>query len=258
MKLQDNVAIITGGGKGIGFGCAKVFDQHGAIVIIADKDEKVAQEAAAQLTHGHARQCDVTNESQFKSVVDGVAGEFGKLDCIVNNAGWHPPNLSIDDTSVELFEAQLRLNLTGTFLGCKFAAPHLRKSKGSIVIIASEVAVIGQAMACAYAASKCGQLGLMRALAIDMAPQGVRVNAICPSNVDTPLMRECANSEPDPEAVLDFVRSTQPAGKMATIEQMGEVAAFLASQEASFINGHTLLADSAASLGYGIKRATND
>lgn len=258
MKLKDKVAIITGGGKGIGFGCAKVFDQHGAIVVIADKDEKVAQQAASQLARGHARKCDVTDHEQFKAVIDDVAAEFGQLDCIVNNAGWHPPSLSIDDTSLELFESLLRLNLTGTFLGCKFAMPHLRKSKGSIVIIASEVAVIGASMSCAYAASKCGQLGLMRALAIDMAPHGVRVNAICPSNVDTPLMREWASSNPDPEAALDMVLATQPAGKLATIEQMGEIAAFLASHEASFINGHTLMADDAASLGYGIKRATDD
>lgn len=258
MKLKDKVVIVTGGAKGIGLGCAKVFSRHGATVVIADKDEAGAKDAASQIDNAHGRKCDVTDEAEMKSVIDGVAAEFGHLDCIVNNAGWHPPSLSIDETSTELFEAQLRLNLTGTFFGCKFAAPHLRKSGGNIVIIASEVAVIGQADACAYAASKCGQLGLMRALAIDLVPQGVRVNAICPSNVDTPLMREWAATLPDPEMGVDIACSTQPAGRLASIEEIGEVAAFLASDEASFINGNTMIADHGAMLGYGVKRATND
>ncbi len=258
MKLKDKIAIVTGGAKGIGFGCAKVFDQHGATVIIADKDEQGGADAAKQLSNGHFRKCDVTDEAMMKSVIDGVAAEFGRLDGIVNNAGWHPPALSIDETSTELFEAQLRLNLTSTFMGCKYAVPHLRKTGGNIVIIASEVAVIGQADACAYAASKCGQLGLMRALAIDLVPQGGRVNAICPSNVDTPLMREWAATLPDPEMGVDMACSTQPAGRMASIEEMGEIAAFLASDEASFVNGNTMIADHGAMLGYGVKRVTGD
>ena len=123
---------------------------------------------------------------------------FGRLDCLVNNAGWHPPAMTIDQTSVEDFERLLRLNLTSTFLGCKFAVPHLRKTRGSIINMSSEVGLIGQAAAPSYVSTKAGQIGLTRALALDLAPDGVRVNAVCPAGVMTPLMQEWADTEYDP------------------------------------------------------------
>ena len=257
MKLADKVSIITGGAKGIGFGCAKVFCQHGGQVVIADKDEPGGRAAVQSLNECGGQtnylRCDVTCEADMYRVIDGTVEKYGKLDCIVNNAGWHPPPMTIDQTSVTDFEAQLRLNLTSTFMGCKFAVPHLRKTKGNIVIIASEVAVIGQTEACAYAASKAGQIGLVRALALDLAPEGIRVNAVCPSTVMTPLMREWAASLPNPDEALRRVEQFQPGGRMATIEEMGEVCAFLASNEASFVTGQAIVADGGAMLGYGIK-----
>ncbi len=257
MKLQDNIAIITGGGKGIGFGCAKVFAEHGCHAVIADKDEADGSTAAQAITDtgGKAsfQRCDVTVEADIQSVIEGTAETHGRLDCIVNNAGWHPPAMTIEQTSVADFEAQLRLNLTGTFMGCKYAVPHLRASNGNIVIVSSEVALIGQGDACAYAASKSGQLGLMRALAIDLAPEGIRVNAVCPSCVMTPLMQEWSESLPDPDGALKMVKHFQAIGRMASIEEIGEVCAFLASGESSFVTGQAIAADGGAMLGYGIK-----
>ena len=194
--------------------------------------------------------CDVSIESDLRSLVETTVQRFGRLDCMLNNAGWHPPALTIDQTSVEDFEHLLRLNLTSTFMGCKFAVPHLRKTRGTIINMSSEVALIGQAAAPSYVATKAGQIGLTRALALDLAPDGIRVNAVCPAGVMTPLMQEWANSQYDPQAALKMVDSWHPLGRMATIDEIGEVCAFLASSEAAFITGQTICPDGGAPLGY--------
>ena len=257
MKLKDKVAVITGGSLGIGFGCAKIFGKYGARVIIAARGEEAGRAAEQQLreagTDATFIRCDVTSESDVQSVINAAVDQHGQLDCIVNNAGWHPPPVSIDDISVADFESLLRLNLTSTFMGCKFAVPHLRPTKGSIINMSSEVAVIGQSSAASYAATKAGQIGLTRALALDLAAEGVRVNAVCPAGVMTPLMEEWAHSEFDPEVALKMVDHFHPLGRMATIEEMGEVCAFLASEEASFMTGQVVSPDGGAALGYGMK-----
>jgi len=259
VKLKDKVAIITGGAKGIGQGCARVFARHGCAIMIADRDETAAAAAAKEVNDAGGRatfqRCDVICEEDIRSVIDETVRQHGRLDCIVNNAGWHPPATAIEQTSVTDFEAQLRLNLTSTFLGCKYAVPHLRKTRGSIVIMSSEVALLGQAQAVSYAASKAGQLGLTRALALDLAADGVRVNAVCPSCVMTPLMREWTGTLDNPAEALRMVENYHPVGRMASIEEIGEVCAFLASEEASFITGQSIAADGGAGLGYGNKRA---
>jgi len=254
MKLQGKVAIITGGSKGIGFGCAKVFAKYGCRVVLAARGEEDGKAAARQLLDaGHTAlfvRCDVTSEEDMRSLIETAVERFGRLDCIVNNAGWHPPTMAIDEIGVEDFEQLVRHNLTSTFMGCKFAVPHLRKTRGSIINMSSEVAMIGQGLAVSYVSTKAGQLGLTRALALDLAPEGVRVNAVCPAGVMTPLMREWADTQYDPEAALKMVDSWHPIGRMATIEEIGEVCAFLASDEAAFVTGQTICPDGGAMLGY--------
>lgn len=257
MKLAGKVTIITGGTKGIGLGCARIFGKYGARVIIAargpEDGKQAEQELIAAGTEALFVPCDVTREADMKGVIDSAIDRWGQLDCIVNNAGWHPPAISIEEISVADFESLLRLNLTSTFMGCKFAIEHLRKTKGNIINMSSEVAVIGQSSAASYVATKAGQLGLTRALAIDLAPAGVRVNAVCPAGVMTPLMREWASTEYDPDTALENVDHMHALGRMATIEEMGEVCAFLASDEASFMTGQTVCPDGGAALGYGNK-----
>jgi len=253
-KLQGKVAIITGGTKGIGFGCAKVFAKYGCKVVMAARNEADGKKAEKSLVDEGKEavfvRCDVTSEKDMRSLIDGTAERFARLDCIVNNAGWHPPTMTIDDTSVEDYEKLLRLNLTSAFMGCKFAVPHLRKTRGSIINMSSEVGIIGQAAAPSYVSTKAGQIGLTKALALDLAPDGVRVNAVCPAGVMTPLMEDWANTQYDPKAALEMVDSWHPLGRMATIEEMGEVCAFLASDEASFITGQAICPDGGAPLGY--------
>ena len=254
MKLKDKVAIITGGSKGIGLGCARVFARHGCKVVIAARGHEAGQAAVSELIeNGHAAlfvPTDVTQPQEINALIQEAVDYFDRLDCIVNNAGWHPPAMTIDETSVEDFEHLLRLNLTSTFAGCKFAVPYLRKTRGNIINVSSEVGLIGQAAAPSYVSTKAGQIGLTRALALDLATEKVRVNAVCPAGVMTPLMQEWADSQYDPKAALEMVDAWHPIGRMATIEEIGEVCAFLASDEAAFITGQTICPDGGATLGY--------
>lgn len=257
MKLENRVAIVTGGSKGIGLGCAKVFGKHGCRVAIGSRDETLGRQAEADLrslgVEATYIQCDVTREEDMIGLIEKTVGKYGHLDCMLNNAGWHPPALTIEEISVADFEKLVRLNLTSTFMGCKFSLPHLRKTNGCIINMSSEVANIGQTSAPSYVPTKAGQIGLTRALALDLAAEGIRVNAVCPAGVMTPLVKEWADSEYDPEAALSLVDRWHPLGRMATAEEIGEVCAFLASDEASFITGQALVPDGGASLGYGIK-----
>ena len=254
MKLHGKVAIITGGSQGIGLGCGRVFARHGCRVVLAARGREAGQQAAQQIRDaGHMAefvQADVTREEDMRRLIDTVVERFNRLDCLVNNAGWHPPNMTIDETSLEDFEHLLRLNLTSTFLGCKFAVPHLRKTRGTIINISSAVARVGQAAAVSYVTTKAGQIGLTRALAVDLTPEGIRVNAVCPGAVMTPLMKECAACQSDdPEQFLQTVARSQPMGRMATAEEIGEVCAFLASEEAASIAGQAVYPDGGATLG---------
>lgn len=257
MKLQDRVAIITGGSKGIGLGCARVFGKYGCRVAIASRDEEVGRLAERELqASGYDAvfiKCDVTLEADMIGLIEQTVNRFGRLDCMLNNAGWHPPAQKIEDVSVSDFERLVRLNLTSTFMGCKFSIPHLRNTRGCIVNMSSEVANIGQTSAPSYVPTKAGQIGLTRALALDLAPEGIRVNAVCPAGVMTPLVKEWAESEYDPAAALALVDRWHALGRMATADEIGEVCAFLASDESSFITGQAISVEGGASLGYGIK-----
>jgi L-fucose dehydrogenase len=256
-KLAGKTAIITGGSKGIGLGCARVFGRHGAKIVIASRGKDAGHEAEAELRQAGIDAtflpCDVADPAQMQAMIDDAVLRLGRLDCIVNNAGWHPPALRIDQISVEDFEKLLRLNLTSTFMGCKFALPHLAATRGNIVNMTSAVALIGQASAVSYVSSKGGQIGLTRALAVDLAPQGVRVNAVAPAGAMTPLVEEWAQSEYNPAEAIESVHRWHLLGRMATIDEIGEICAFLASDEASFLTGQVICADGGAALGYAVK-----
>jgi NAD(P)-dependent dehydrogenase (short-subunit alcohol dehydrogenase family) len=254
-KLSDRVIFITGASKGIGLGCALVCLRHGAKIALIARDPFAAEPelVAAGFPLGDdvlALSADVRDPKAMEAAISRSAAHFGHLDGVINNAGWHPPAMTIEETSLADFESLLKLNLTSTFLGCKYAVPYLRKTRGAIVNVSSEVALIGQDAAPAYVATKAGQLGLTRALALDLARDGVRVNAVCPAGVMTPLMREWAGTQYDPEAALKLVDSWHPLGRMATVEEIGEVCAFLLSAEASFITGQAICPDGGAALGY--------
>jgi len=254
-KLSDKVILITGASKGIGLGCALSCLKHGAQVALLARNPAAAKADIVAAGFSFDKDAlpvfvDVRDAQGMEVAITKTVERFGRLDGLINNAGWHPPAMTIDDTSLEAFEALLKLNLTSTFLGCKYAVPHLRKTRGAIVNMSSEVALIGQGAAPAYVTTKAGQIGLTRALALDLAPDGVRVNAICPAGVMTPLMQEWAATQYDAKAALKQVDSWHPLGRMATIDEIGEVCTFLLSAEAAFMTGQAICPDGGAALGY--------
>lgn len=255
MRFENRVVIVTGGSKGIGEGCSRVFCAEGGLVAILARGAEAGEALAAELNElGPGRaiflQCDVGQHLQLKDAIEKTVAEFGRLDCIINNAGAHPPATSIEDTSIEEMEALMRVNYLSTFAGAKYALPHLRKTKGTIINMSSMTAILGQHLSTAYCATKAAQVGFTKALAIELGPAGIRVNAILPSNIDTPLMRDWAATLDDPDSALQRVSELQVFGRMGTSEEMGRIALFLATDDSSFLTGQAIEAEGGASLDY--------
>jgi NAD(P)-dependent dehydrogenase (short-subunit alcohol dehydrogenase family) len=255
MRFQGRSVIVTGGSKGIGAGCVRVFAAEGARVGILDLDEQAGTALATELresTPGQifVRRCDVSRPEELQQGLEALVDQLGRLDCLINNAGIHPPALSIDETSLELLDRVWRINFVSTFAAAKFAVPHLRKTRGTIVNISSMTAVLGQEHSTAYAATKGAQLSFTKALALELGRAGIRVNAVLPSNVDTPLMREWAATLPDPASALQRVAELQVLGRMAAPEEIGRVCLFLATDDSSFITGQGIEVEGGSSLDY--------
>ncbi len=258
MADTNKVAIITGGAKGIGEGCTRVFCGAGWRVVISDYDEKSGVELAREMNAqgpGEVRfeLADMRKEEDIRRVIDNTVERYGRLDALVNNAGWHPPTLPIDDFSVQDFLDLLQLNLIAVFVGCKLALPHLRKTRGSIVNISSLVAQLGQEGATIYCATKGAVSAFTKALAIDEAKHGVRVNAILPGNIYTHMRITSVAASPDPQGLHEWLESTQHLGRSGTIQEAGQTCLFLASDQSSFITGIDLILSGGAELGYGPK-----
>ncbi len=254
----DKVSLITGGSKGIGEGCARVFCAAGAPVVICARGREAGEALAAELTaqgpgECHFEPCDVSDPDQIRRVVDRTVERFGRLDCLVNNAGTHPPHRTIDEFTIEEFEQLLRVNLVSYFAGCKFALPHLRKTRGSIINLGSLVGVMGQQLATTYCATKGGISAFTKALAIEEARFDVRVNAVLPGNIISDSRIQGVAQSDNPEELDRLVDSWQWPGRSGSIEEAGQACLFLASDSASYITGIELIISGGSELGYGIK-----
>jgi NAD(P)-dependent dehydrogenase (short-subunit alcohol dehydrogenase family) len=257
MRYQDKVAIITGGTKGIGAGCVRVFVEAGAKVVFCSQHPGEGAAMAAELTAagpGEARfiACDVSDVEQIRRLVDETVRIYGRLDCLINNAGWHPPHRPIDDFAVEEFRALLDLNLVSVFAASKFALPHLRKTQGNIINIGSLVGSMAQLHATTYVATKGAVIALSKALAVDEAAHDVRVNSVSPGNIFTPLWQEAIDASPDPARTRADGEAAQLLGRMGTPEEAGRLCLFLAA-EATFTTGVDHLLTGGAELAYGRK-----
>jgi NAD(P)-dependent dehydrogenase (short-subunit alcohol dehydrogenase family) len=254
----DKVTIITGGSQGIGEGCARVFVNAGAPTVICARNWQVGESLAAELTAKgpgtcHFEQCDVTKPEDIKRLIERAIELHGQLDCLINNAGWHPDKRSIDDFSIEEFEHLLKLNLVSYFTACKYALPHLRKTRGAIINMSSLVGEIGQEWSSTYVATKGGIIAFSKALAVDEARNGVRVNAVLPGVVYTPSTEWFINNKEDPKAYKEYLSSWQWMNRLGKVEEIGRACLFLASEEAGFITGIELNISGGAELAYGIK-----
>ena len=257
MRFAGRTVAITGGTKGIGEGCVEIFAEAGANVVFCGLEQHLGETVAERVSAagpGTARfvPCDVTRHDQLHAFIQSAVDGNGRLDCLINNAGHHPPHRPIDDFSVDDFRAILELNLISLYVACKGALPWLRQSHGSIANIASLVATLGQRQATTYVATKGAVLSFTRALAIDEAVHGVRVNAISPGNIFTPLWQEAIDAAPDPvQCRLDGERA-QPVGRMGTPREVGLLCLYLAA-DATFTTGADHIISGGAELGYGIK-----
>jgi NAD(P)-dependent dehydrogenase (short-subunit alcohol dehydrogenase family) len=241
-RLQDRVAVITGAGSGIGLATARRFAAEGARVIAVDIDEEAGKAAAAE-TGGRFVAADVAREDDVRALFDGIAADSGRIDIAFNNAGISPPDDdSILTTGLDAWRRVQEVNLTSVYLCCKYVIPHMqRQGKGSIINTASFVAVLGAATSqISYTASKGGVLALSRELGVQFAREGIRVNALCPGPVNTPLLRELFAKDPE-RAARRLVHV--PLGRFAEPEEIAAAVAFLASDDASFITASQFLVD---------------
>jgi NAD(P)-dependent dehydrogenase (short-subunit alcohol dehydrogenase family) len=249
MRLDNKVVIVTGGALGIGAGIAQRFSEAGAAVVVFDMNGEAAlkiEQALRKTGRARAIQGDVTEEDQVRSAVERTVSEFGSLDILVNNAGIDVESPAIEMSS-SVWDRTLDVNLKGAFLCSKHAIPKMRGRGGAIVNISSVRAFVSYEGNAAYDASKAGLLGLTRALALEHGRDGIRVNAICPGYISTPMTDAWLASQPDPPAALKQVLSIHPLGRMGTPRDVAEAALFLASDAAAFISGTFLVVDGAMS-----------
>lgn len=257
LRYPDRAVIVTGGTRGIGAGCVRAFVAAGSKVVFCAKDPAGGAELAAELCAlgpGEAvfLPCDMARTDEVEALVDRTRERLGRIDCLVNNAGWHPPHQPIDAFSYEDFRALFELNVMGMFAACRRALPHLRETRGSIVNVGSLVASMGQLHATTYVATKGAVVAFTKALAIDEAEHGVRVNSISPGNIDTPLWQAAIDAAPDPARCRADGEAAQLLGRMGTAEEAARLCLFLAA-DATFTTGVDHVLSGGAELGYGRK-----
>lgn len=260
MRYDDKVVLVTGGSQGIGEGCVRVFAEAGANVTFCARrqSEGIALADDVGARHPgrvHFVRCDVSREDEVRALVRGVVSRWGRLDCLVNNAGWHPPHKPIDDFTSQEFRDLLELNLVSMFVACQQALPHLRKVRGNIVNMSSLVGSMGQLHATTYVATKGAITAFTKALAVDEAVHGVRVNSISPGNVWTPLWKQAVDASSNPAKTREDGEAAQLLGRMGTLEEAGRLCLFIAA-EATFTTGVDHILSGGAELGYGRKSRT--
>lgn len=256
-RYSDRVVLVTGGSKGIGRGIVSVFVENGAKVVFCARGGAVGEALEAELNlkgPGCCRfiSCDMSKEEDIQRLISFTVDTFGHMDCLVNNAGWHPPHKPTDDTSAQEFRDLLNLNLVSYFLTSKLALPFLRQREGNIINVSSLVASIGQKDAAPYVATKGAIISMTKAMAVDESRHRVRVNCISPGNVWTPLWEELANHTLDPGTAVKQGQDAQLLGRMGTEQECGLACLFLAA-DASFCTGIELLLSGGAELDYGFK-----
>ncbi|HEY3687436.1 MAG TPA: 3-oxoacyl-ACP reductase [Streptosporangiaceae bacterium] len=248
-RLEERVAVVTGGGSGIGLASARRLAAEGARVVVADIDSDSGGAAAAE-ADGLFVRTDVTSSADVENLFATAHGTYGRVDVAFNNAGISPPDdASILDTGIDAWRRVQEANLTSVYLCCKHVLPYMReRGAGSIINTASFVAVMGAATSqISYTASKGGVLAMTRELGVQFAREGIRVNALCPGPVNTPLLKELFAKDPE-RAQRRLVHV--PMGRFAEPAEIAAAVAFLASDDSSFMTGAEFLVDGGISGAY--------
>jgi NAD(P)-dependent dehydrogenase (short-subunit alcohol dehydrogenase family) len=249
-RLDGKVAVITGAAGGIGREAAVIFSEEGASVCVADVSAEAGEEAAAACREAFFQQVDVTDPASVEAMYAAVAERYGGVDVLYNNAGIMPADdASVLETEPDAWDRVLDVNAKGVFLCCRHGIPRLlERGGGSVINVASFVALVGAATSqIAYTASKGAVLSLTRELAVEFARQGVRVNALCPGPVETPMLMRLFEDDP---AAYERRRVHLPMGRLAKAREIALGALFLASDESSYVTGSTFLVDGGLTAAY--------
>lgn len=247
-KLEGQVAIVTGGARGIGFAIASRFAQEGAKVIIIDINADLLKEAERKIKEEGGEvltfQGDVTSRKRVSEIVDEVLKRFGKIDILVNNVGIHEGRLFWEETE-EMWERQFRVNVLGIVIPSQVVVPHMMKrKKGKIIMMSSKAAIVGEPNHAAYSASKGAVLSLTRAMAIELAPYNINVNAICPGPTYTDMLLTAIPDPKDREELRKFI----PLGRFGDPKDIAGAALYLASSDSDWCTGQAISVDGGLSI----------
>ena len=246
MRFDRKTIVVTGGALGIGRAACEIFATRGGSVSVLDWDDSAGEALAADIGANGARcsfhKVNVADRNAVETAVAETAVEFGSIDALVVSAGIqrYGTALTTDDTQ---WEEVLGVNLKGAWNAARACIPHLLKSRGPIVNVSSVQALASQQNVLAYTVSKHGLIGLTRSMAMDFAKEGVRVNAVCPGTVDTPMLKWAASLDPNPDSVYDACNAMHPLGRIGQPSEIAEVVAFLAHESSSFVTGSVWTVD---------------
>jgi NAD(P)-dependent dehydrogenase (short-subunit alcohol dehydrogenase family) len=245
LAFDSKVALVTGAGSGIGLATAKAFAEAGASVVLADHHEKSARAAAEDLAAAGRKalavRCNVADEAQVAAMIEQTVSTFGRLDVAFNNAGVQSPAVETTDASGEEFDRVIAINLRGVWNCMKYELLQMREQgSGAIVNCSSIGGLIGLPGRSIYHASKHGVIGLTRSSALEYASRGIRINAVCPGTIETPMVVDMLAKEPD--AMKEIMRD-QPIGRLGRPEEIASAVLWLCSPGASFVIGHALAVD---------------
>ena len=249
--LNGKVILLTGGAAGIGHECAKAYAAEGASVLIADVDGSAAEKSARALPGKHrGLACDVSRGTDVEKAVAEAVAAFGRLDAIHNNAGIASPSKPLHQTSEAEWDALMQVNIKSIYWTTRHGLDALKRSKGCILNTGSLVGVIGQSIHAAYTATKGAVNTLTKSMALDYAPFGIRVNAVCPAGVWTPMLRQWASEQPDPAGIESYLDGIHALGHCPEGGVVADACVFLLSDKARFITGHIMHVSGGAELGY--------
>ncbi|MEI8293520.1 MAG: SDR family oxidoreductase [bacterium] len=251
MLLLDKIIFLTGGSTGIGLDCAKAYAAEGAsVVIVARNGEEAARQASALGERHLGFACDVSKDADVKEAIARTMNRYGRLDAIHNNAGIATPSKPLHETSDTEWDALFDINLKSVLNTTRHGFEALKASKGCILNTSSLVGVIGQEIHAAYTATKGAMNTLTKSMALDYAPLGIRVNAVCPAGTWTPMLRKWASEQPDPAGINRYLDDIHPLGYCPEGEVIADASVYLLSDKARFVTGHIMHVSGGAELGY--------